>query len=403
MEDLKQTPSNTDRAKSLLDILKANIGDYFMFFALVIIMIFFTVTTDGVFISSRNISNLINQMGYIAVLAVGMTLIIVIRHIELSVGYLAGFLGAFAAIAMTFWGWPVFAVIPAVMVLGMLAGALTATPVAKLGVPAFVSTMAAGLIFRGALLLVTMGTGTIVIRDPIFNAIGNGYIPDLPIEGLLPGQHKLTLLIGLIAIIFSIYSAIKSRKNKLQYNFTVPNTGLFILQLVLIAALIGYISWILSGYNGISWSLVILLLVVLIFQFITTKTPLGRHIYAVGGNPEAAELSGISVSKITYIVFAAMGLLSSLSGIMYASRLRSATTTAGLGFETDAIAAAFVGGVSAAGGVGTIIGSIIGALVMMSLTSGMNLMGIDISIQYIVRGAVLVLAVVFDRITRRNR
>jgi len=332
-----------------------------------------------------------------------MTLIIVIRHIELSVGYLAGFLGAFAAIAMTFWGWPVFAVIPAVMVLGMLAGALTATPVAKLGVPAFVSTMAAGLIFRGALLLVTMGTGTIVIRDPIFNAIGNGYIPDLPLEGLLPGQHKLTLLIGLIAIIFSIYSAIKSRKNKLKYNFAVPNTGLFILQLALISGLIGYISWILSGYNGISWSLVILLLVVLIFQFITTKTPLGRHIYAVGGNPEAAELSGISVSKITYIVFAAMGMLSSLSGIMYASRLRSATTTAGLGFETDAIAAAFVGGVSAAGGVGTIIGSIIGALVMMSLTSGMNLMGIDISIQYIVRGAVLVLAVVFDRITRRNQ
>ncbi len=403
MEDSKQTPSTQARMKSLLDILKTNIGDYFMFFALVIIMIFFTITTDGVFISSRNISNLINQMGYIAVLAVGMTLIIVIRHIELSVGYLAGFLGAFAAIAMTFWGWPVFAVIPAVMVLGMLAGALTATPVAKLGVPAFVSTMAAGLIFRGALLLVTMGTGTIVIRDPIFNAIGNGYIPDLPLEGLLPGQHKLTLLIGLIAIIFSIYSAIKSRKNKLKYNFAVPNTGLFILQLALISGLIGYISWILSGYNGISWSLVILLLVVLIFQFITTKTPLGRHIYAVGGNPEAAELSGISVSKITYIVFAAMGMLSSLSGIMYASRLRSATTTAGLGFETDAIAAAFVGGVSAAGGVGTIIGSIIGALVMMSLTSGMNLMGIDISIQYIVRGAVLVLAVVFDRITRRNQ
>ena len=403
MEDLKQSTSNTDRAKGLWDILKANIGDYFMFFALVIIMIYFTITTDGIFISSRNISNLINQMGYIAVLAVGMTLIIVIRHIDLSVGYLAGFLGAFAAIAMTFWGWPVFAVIPAVMVLGMLAGMLTATPVAKLGVPAFVSTMAAGLIFRGALLLVTMGTGTIIIKDPLFNAIGNGFIPDLPLEGFLPGRHKLTLIIGLIAIIFSIYSAIKSRKTKQSYNFTVPSFGLFMVELVLIAALIGYITWILSGYNGISWSLVILLLVVLIFQFITTKTPLGRHIYAVGGNPEAAELSGISVSKITYIVFAAMGFLASLSGIMYASRLRSATTTAGLGFETDAIAAAFVGGVSAAGGVGTIIASISGALVMMSLTSGMNLMGIDISDQYIVRGAVLVLAVVFDRITRRNR
>ncbi|HOZ38784.1 MAG TPA: sugar ABC transporter permease [Anaerolineaceae bacterium] len=403
MEDLKQKPSEVNLSKSLLDIMKSNISDYFMFIALIVIMIFFTVTTDGVFISSRNISNLINQMGYIAVLAVGMTLIIVIRHIDLSVGYLAGFLGAFAAIAMSFWGWPIYAVIPAVMIMGILAGMLTATPVAKLGVPAFVSTMAAGLIFRGALLLVTMGTGTIVIKDPVFNAIGNGFIPDLPLGGLLPGRHKLTLVIGLIGIILSIYSAIKGRRTKLSYNFQVPSFGLFIAQLVLISGLIGYISWILSGYNGISWSLVILLLVVAVFQFITTKTPLGRHIYAVGGNPEAAELSGISVAKITYIVFAAMGLLSSLSGIMYASRLRSATTTAGLGFETDAIAAAFVGGVSAAGGVGTITGSIIGALVMMSLTSGMNLMNIDISVQYIVRGAVLVLAVIFDRITRRKK
>ena len=403
MEDLKQKPSEVNLSKSLLDIMKSNISDYFMFIALIVIMIFFTVTTDGVFISSRNISNLINQMGYIAVLAVGMTLIIVIRHIDLSVGYLAGFLGAFAAIAMSFWGWPIYAVIPAVMIMGVLAGMLTATPVAKLGVPAFVSTMAAGLIFRGALLLVTMGTGTIVIKDPVFNAIGNDFIPDLPMEGFLPGRHKLTLVIGLIGIILSIYSAIKGRRTKLSYNFQVPSFGLFIAQLVLISGLIGYISWILSGYNGISWSLVILLLVVAVFQFITTKTPLGRHIYAVGGNPEAAELSGISVAKITYIVFAAMGFLSSLSGIMYASRLRSATTTAGLGFETDAIAAAFVGGVSAAGGVGTITGSIIGALVMMSLTSGMNLMNIDISVQYIVRGAVLVLAVIFDRITRRKK
>ena len=396
-----------ERAPSFLTeifgLLKSNISQYFMFIALVVIMIFFTITTDGVFISSRNISNLLNQMGYIAVLAVGMTLVIVIRHIDLSVGYLAGFLGAFAAIAMTAWKLPVYVVIPIVLILGVISGLLTSTPIAKLGVPAFVSTMAAGLIFRGALLLVTMGTGTIIIKDKIFNAIGNGFIPDIPDIGFLDNNHKITLLIGALGIVFFILSSIKSRKTKLSYNFKVPSLPIFIITLVLISAIIGYISWVLSGYNGLSWSLVVVLLVVIIFTFITTKTPLGRHIYAVGGNPEAAELSGISVSKITYIVFGAMGLLASLSGILYASRLQSATTTAGLGFETDAIAAAFVGGVSAAGGVGTIPGSIVGALVMMSLTSGMNPMGIDISIQYIVRGAVLVGAVIVDRATRKGR
>ena len=262
--------------------------------------------------------------------------------------------------------------------------------------------MAAGLIFRGALLLVTMGTGTIIIKDKIFNAIGNGFIPDIPDFGFLDNNHKITLLIGVIAIIFAIISAINSRKKKISYNFEVLPMYLFIPQLILTSVVIGYIAWLLSGYNGISWSLVIVMLVVALFQFITLKTPLGRHIFAVGGNPEAAELSGISVPNITFIVFGAMGFLSALSGIMYASRLQSATTTAGLGFETDAIAAAFVGGVSASGGVGSITGSIVGALVMMSLTSGMNLMGIDISVQYIVRGAVLVLAVIVDLATRKK-
>ncbi|MFZ3070112.1 MAG: hypothetical protein WA110_03200 [Anaerolineaceae bacterium] len=396
---IKQSSVFTDIKK----MLTSNISEYFMFIALIVIMVFFTITTNGVFISSRNISNLLNQMGYIAVLAVGMTLVIVIRHIDLSVGYLAGFLGAFAAIALSSWGFPVYVVIPVVLILGILSGLLTSTPIAKLGVPAFVSTMAAGLIFRGALLLVTMGTGTIIIKDKVFNAIGNGFIPDIPDIGFLDNNHKVTLIIGVIGIILYIVSAIKSRKTKMSYNFAVPPMNMFILQLVLISAVIGYVSWVLSGYNGLSWSLVIVLLVVAIFQFVTTKTPLGRHIYAVGGNPEAAELSGISVSRITFTVFGAMGLLSALSGILYASRLQSATTTAGLGFETDAIAAAFVGGVSAAGGVGKVTGSIVGALVMMSLTSGMNLMGIDISIQYIVRGAVLVLAVVVDRATRKNK
>ena len=176
-----------------------------------------------------------------------------------------------------------------------------------------------------------------------------------------------------------------------------------LLKLVFTSLLMACITWVLAGYNGISWTLVIVLTVVMIYDFITTQTVLGRHIYAVGGNPEAAELSGISVKRITYVVFASMGLLTAMAGILFASRLQSATTTAGTLFELDAIAAAYIGGCSAAGGVGSVTSSLIGALVYMSLTSGMNLMGFDISSQYIVRGAVLAAAVIFDVSTRRGR
>lgn len=387
---------------NLTKVLKQNIREYGMYIALFVIIAIFAVTTKGVFISSRNISNLLNQTGYIAVLAVGMTLVIVIRHIDLSVGFLAGFLGAVAAISMVFWHWPVYVAIPFVLILGAVAGLVTASPVALLGIPSFVASLAGWLIYRGAILLVTMGTGTIIIPDAAFNAIGNGYIPDIPDIGILPGVHKITLFLGLLAIIFFIFNAINDRKKKQAYNFEVLPMSIFILELIFIAALIGYITWVLAGYRGLSWTLVIVLVVVAAYHFITTKTVIGRHIYAVGGNPEAAELSGISVKKIVFAVFGSMGMLSALSGIMFASRLQSATTTAGNLFEMDAIAAAYVGGVSAAGGVGKVVGSLIGALVMMSLTSGMNLMSIDISLQYIVRGAVLAGAVIFDVVTRNR-
>lgn len=386
----------------LKDVLRTNIREYGMFIALFFIMVIFSITTDGLFMSSRNISNLLNQMGYIAVLAVGMTLIIVIRHIDLSVGFLAGFLGAIAAIALTFWGWPVWIVLPLILVLGWIAGMIVGFPVAYLGIPAFVTTLAGWLIYRGAILLATMGTGTIIINDKAFNAIGNGFIPDIPgLENFLPGLHKLTLLLGVVAIIAMIYGQIQNRKVKQSYNFEVLPQQIFILQLALMAVLFGYVTWVLAGYRGMSWTLVVVLVVVLIYDFVASKTVLGRHMYAVGGNPEAAELSGINVKKITMIVFGSMGMLSGLSGILFASRLQSATTTAGTLFELDAIAAAYVGGVSAAGGVGKVVGSIVGALVMMSLTSGMNLMQIDISMQYIVRGLVLVAAVIFDVSTRK--
>jgi len=388
--------------QELTQLLKKNIRDYGMYIALIVIMTFFAISTDGIFINSRNISNLVNQMGYIAVLAVGMTLIIVIRHIDLSVGYLSGFLGAVVAIGLTKWGLPVGAVIPLVLGIGIIAGLLNGFFVAQLGIPSFVATLAGWLIFRGALLQATIRTGTIIIPNDTFNAIGNGYIPDLTLPNFLPGLHKLTLLLGVAAAIAMVISEISSRRNKMKYGFEVLSQNLFIIKTIFIVLVLGLITYVLAGYNGLSWTAMIVLAVTFIFHFIATQTAIGRHIYAVGGNPEAAELSGISVKRITYIVFGAMGMLTALSGMLYASRLQSATTTAGAGFELDAIAAAYVGGVSAAGGVGKITGSLIGALVMISLTNGMNLMGIDISTQYIVRGAVLVAAVVFDVATRRR-
>ncbi|MBI4670772.1 MAG: sugar ABC transporter permease [Chloroflexi bacterium] len=386
--------------ESLRRVLQQNIRDYAMFIALFLIMAFFTFTTNGLFISSRNIANLLNQTGYIAVLAVGMTLVIVIRQIDLSVGFLSGFLGALAAIAMAKFQVSVWVVIPAVLVLGVVAGLITAYPVARLGIPSFVASLAGWLIYRGLLLVVLAGTGTVIIADEVFNAVGNSYLPD-PVN-LVPGVHTVTLLLGAVAIALYVWSEFSNRRKKQAYNFEVLPMNLFILKLVFVTVILAGITWILAGYNGLSWTVVIVLIVVAVYHFITTQTVLGRHIYAVGGNPEAAELSGVSVRRITFIVFGSMGMLSALSGILFASRLRSATPTAGTLFELDAIAAAYIGGVSAAGGVGTIVGSLIGALVYTSLTSGMNLMGMDIAYQYVIRGAVLALAVIFDVMTRNR-
>lgn len=381
-------------------LFKDNIRDYGMYIALFVIMLTFTIMTDGLFMSSRNISNMLDSTGYIAVLAVGMTLVIVIRHIDLSVGFVAGFLGAIAAILLTGMGVPFYITIPVILALGIFVGLFNGLLVAKFGIPSFVATLAGMLIFRGALLQVTEKTGTIIIKDDGFNAIGNGFIPFvMQVNGL----HLLTLILGLLAILLYIYSEISTRTKKINYQFEVVSKGIFIVKLVFVSAIISYITWILAGYNGFSWTVVIMLLVVVVYHFLTTKTVLGRHIYAVGSNPEAAHLSGINVNKITYIVFGSMGMLAALSGILFTSRLQSATTTAGTLFELDAIAAAYVGGVSSAGGVGKITGAIIGAVVMASLSSGMNLLGVGVSLQYMIRGGVLAGAVIFDVMTRKKR
>lgn len=282
------------------------------------------------------------------------------------------------------------------VVIGMFGGFL----VAKVGVPSFVVTLAGMLAFRGLLSMVLESTGTIIVSDDAYNALGNGFIPDV---GTIGGLHILTLAIGGLAIIFYIVSQISHRNNQIRYHFEVLSMPMFVFKLIFISLIIGYIDYILAGFRGISWTLVVVAVVVAIYSFILNKTPLGRHIYGVGGNAQAAELAGVNVKKITFLVFTSMGLLAALAGILFTARSKSATPTAGTAFEMDAIAAAYVGGVSADGGVGKVTGSIVGAFVMSSLMNGMNLMGIGISYQYIIKGAILVLAVVFDITTRKNR
>ncbi len=378
-------------------ILKQNARDYGMYIALLVIMVLFTVLSGGIFMSPRNLSNLFDQTGYVAVLAVGMTLIIIIRHIDLSVGFVAGFVGAIAAVLMKA-GVP----LPLVFVIALAAGAFVGLyqgwGVAFMSVPAFVITLAGMFIFRGALLRLTEGTGTIIVDSKFFNAISNGFIPDV-VKGA--PIHVLTMIIGVVAVVGFVINEIVARNQKKKYSFEIDTMDMFVGKLVFISALILYFCWQLAQYNGISWTVVLVLVVVGIYQFFMNNTVLGRHIYAIGGNPEAAELSGIKVKQVTLFVFTSMGTLAALSGIMFTSRLQSATTTAGVGFELDAIASAFIGGCSPAGGIGKVTGTIIGAIVMSSLSNGMNLLGVGISYQYIVRGLVLVIAVLFDVQSRK--
>ncbi|TCL54643.1 putative multiple sugar transport system permease protein [Kineothrix alysoides] len=395
---IKKEPEKRSLGKELTGLVKANIRDYMMYIALIIIMVFFSWKTNGGFIQARNISNLINQAGYVAVLAIGMTLILILKHIDLSVGYVAGFCGAVAAILMTQAGLNEWVAIPIVLLLGLVIGLYQGVLVTRVGVPAFVTTLAGMFMFRGLLNLTLQKTGTIIVPNKGFNALSNGFIPDIP--GLDLGFHLLTLLIGIVMVILTVTTQIKARKNRQKYNFKVTSTPVFICGLIFISAIILVIIWVLAKYSGLPWTAVIVAIVLLIYNHMLNKTRLGRYIYGIGGNDQAAELSGIDVKKVTLFAFCSMSVLAALAGILYTSRLQSATPTAGLGFELDAIASSYIGGTAVSGGIGKVTNTIIGALVIMSLTNGMNLMGVDISYQYVVKGVIFIIAVAFDVRTR---
>lgn len=385
--------------QEIVTMAKTNIRDYMMYITLVCIMVFFAIQTNGSFLQARNITNLINQAGYVAVMAIGMTVILIIVHIDLSVGYVAGFCGAVAAILMTKYNVNEWLAILIVLGLGLLIGLYQGLLVTKVGVPAFVTTLAGMFMFRGLLNLSLQETGTIIIPNEGFNALSNGFIPDLPIDA---GFHVVTMIIAVVLVVIMIYTQIKNRKNKLKYDFEVASTPIFVFKLVALSVIILGIMWVLAGNQGLPWTAVIVGVVLVIYNYMLNKTKLGRAIYGIGGNAQAAELSGINVKRVTLFAFCSVSLMAALGGVLYTSRLQSATPTAGTAFEMDAIASSYIGGVAVSGGVGRVTNTIIGALVIMSLTNGMNLMGIDISYQYVVKGIIFIIAVAFDVRTRKK-
>lgn len=380
----------------LKHLLKANIRQYGMFIALFAIMIIFNILTKGTFISARNLTNLYLQMGYIAVLAVGMVLVIVAGHIDLSVGSVAAFTGAIAAILQVKMGMGTLPAIGITLVVGLLIGAWQGYWIAYRGVPAFIVTLASMLVFRGAVIGITKGQ-TIGPFAESFNKISTGYLADF---AAMPGIHMTSVVVGLVAVLAYCGFQWRQRQTRKRYGFKVLPIPFFIGQLLIVSALV--MSFILSMalYKGIPYTVLIVVALVALYTFIANKTPIGRHVYAIGGNLEAARLSGINTKKTLFSVFVSMGTLAAMSGIVYSARLNSAAPSAGNLFELDAIAASFIGGASASGGIGSVIGAIIGALVMASINNGMSLLNIDISYQYIIKGLVLLMAVWFDISTR---
>ncbi len=393
----------------LTRMLRGNVRQYTMIVALLAIWIIFTITTGGIFISSRNLSILSVQMCTTGILTGGMLMVIVSGNIDLAAGSVCGTLGALVAYTMTRSKLlnglglnPIIEIIIAIIVTiaaGLLIGAWHGYWVAFRKVPAFIVTLASQIAFKGLTLMITNGA-TIGEFHPAFKGIGQNYIPNIFNSG---DFHLFTMVIFAAAIVLYIVMEIRKRNKRIKNGFTVLSLPLQILKLVLLSAVMAAAGFIFADYRGIPYAILILLVVVALSHLITTRTSFGRHVYAIGGNVEAARLSGVNIRKTLMKVFLIMGAMCGVAAIVYTSRLNAATTAAGVNFELDAIAACFIGGTSVTGGYGTAIGAIIGALVMASLDNGMSLMNLPIMIQYIVKGAILLLAVWVDTANRNKK
>jgi putative multiple sugar transport system permease protein len=380
--------------------LGGNLRQYGMMLALFVVVVLFQILTNGILLRPQNISNIFQQNSYIMILACGMMLCILTGgNIDLSVGSVAGLVGAISAVLMLRMDWNVGPAIAVSLLVGIIIGAWHGFWIAYVGVPAFIATLAGLLIFRG----ITMGILQGVSLAPLpggFTFYAAGFMPDT--RGLFGNFMTFALIVAVVACVIIVLGMTLSRRRRQRYGFEVPHIALFIGQLVVICAIILFLVSRLAQWRGLPMSLLVVVALVIIYSFLTTQTVFGRHIYAFGGNKVAARLSGINTKRVLFLVYTNMGLLAALAGIIFAGRLNSATPKAGDGFELDAIAACFIGGASTTGGVGTIVGAIIGGLLMGVLNNGMAIMGIPIDWQQSIKGLVLLFAVAFDVISNKT-
>lgn len=378
-------------------LIKGNLRQYVMFIALVVVILFFEIITQGVLLKPLNISNLISQNSYVLILATGMLLcILTCGNIDLSVGSVAGFVGAISAILILKMNMPVFPAILISLLIGVLIGAWHGMWIAYIGVPAFIATLAGMLVFRGLTLVILQGTSLAPLPAQ-YTFMASGFIPDIAnIEGI----NLLAIIAGIIASVLFILGQLNDRASKKKYKFEVSSKGAFISKILSVVIVINAFTYSLALYKGIPTVLVIVVALVLIYSFVTNKTIPGRHIYAYGGNPKAAKLSGVKTKKVLFWVYVNMGFLAALAGIIFTGRLNSATPKSGDNFEMDAIASCFIGGASTTGGIGTVVGAIVGGLLMGVLNNGMAILGVSIDWQQAIKGFVLLAAVAFDVYSR---
>jgi len=383
---------------SWLEFVKAHFRDYGMLLSLLAIMLFFQVMTNGTLLRPLNLTNLVLQNSYIVIMALGMLLVIVAGHIDLSVGSIVGFVGGLAAMMMVRWGFDPVTTTIACLAVGGLIGAAQGYWVAYFKVPSFIVTLAGMLVFKG-LTLALLGGMSVGPFPVVFQRLSSGFIPDV-FGG--DGFNYTALFLGTASVAALIYFSVRSRANQVKHNVETAPLGLFVFKNALLAALVIAFCYQMATYRGLPNVLVIMAILIALYAFVTNRTTIGRRIYALGGNEKAAKLSGIKTERLTFLTFVNMGVLAGLAGLIFAARLNTATPKAGLGFELDVIAAVFIGGASATGGVGKVTGAVIGAFVMGVMNNGMSILGIGIDYQQVIKGLVLLAAVSLDVYNRKK-